>query len=226
MEQEKGAGGLFGALAWVKAKFSPKPPPPRKSGAFHAWWQYEPGKFKPGIGMEIAVDSLVFVIEEEIATPEFNVVAQVRGRNIPIHVRVTVSDTVPHKGGTWHRYGVSFVGIAADHWDLIFRYVNDIEESENKREGESFGPDDAYRMLPLTVQHKIVALLVEQRKLMEPKPGQSPLLKLFFSGQKKTPDGGERHLFTIHSRILENDEMMAYDTRIIVDEKGDVVLQK
>jgi len=81
-------------------------------------------------------------------------------------------------------------------------------------------------MLPLTVQQKIVAMLVEQKKLMEPKPGQSPLLKLFFSGQKKLPTGEEKSLFTIHSRILENDEMMAYDARIIVDQKGEVALQK
>ena len=213
---------LGGALKWFKEKFMPKPPPPKKSGAFHAWWQYEAGKFKPGVGMEIAVDSLIFIIEDDIPTPEFNVVANVREKNIPIHVRVTASDTVPHKGGTWHRYAVTFVGVAADHWDLIYRYVNDIPEPENKRAGEEFGPDDAYRMLPLAVQHKIVALLVDQKKLAQPKEAQSPLLKLFFSGSKKMPGGEARNYFTIHSRIMGPDEMMAYDTRIIVDEKGEV----
>ncbi|MDP9018090.1 MAG: hypothetical protein M3N19_07205 [Candidatus Eremiobacteraeota bacterium] len=218
---------LGGALSWFKDKLSkPKPLPPRKSGAFHMWLQVEPGKYEPGVGMEIAVDSMIFIIEQEITTPDFTVVARVRERNIPIHVRSTVHDQVPNKGTTWNRYGCTYVGVAADHWDLIYRYVNDVPEPENARAGEEFKVDDAYRMLPLEIQHKIVALLVEQKKLLEPKAGQSPLLKLFSSGERKMPSGGTLHFFSIHSRALIDDEMMAYDTRISVDEKGEVTVQK
>ena len=225
MAGESGGTALGGALAWFKEKFSrPKPPPPRKSGAFHAWWQVEPGKYKPGLGMEIAVDSLVFAIEDKIEDEEFTVVARVREKNLPIHVRTTASDEVPIKGAKWHRYACTYVGIAADHWDLIYRYVNDIPETENKREGEEFGPDDAYRMLPLVVQERIVWLLVGQKKLEQPKPGHSPLLKMYYSGERKLSGGGSRHFFTVHSRIRLDDEMMAYDTRICVDEKGEVTL--
>lgn len=224
MAAEPGTAFLGGAFKWFKDKFSKRPPPPRKTGAYHLWWQVEPEKFKPGIGMELAVDSLVFIIEDEIPAPEFNIVARVREKNIPIHVRVTANDQVPNKGKIWHRYGCTFVGIAADHWDLIYRHVNDIPETEDKRAGEEFKIDDAYRMLPLSVQQKIVALLVEQKKLEEPKRGQSALLKMFYTGERRLPAGGSRHFFTIHSRLPVDGEMMAYDTNFVIDDKGEVTV--
>ena len=224
MAPEASPGLLGGVVQFFKDKFSGPKIPPRKSGAFHMWWHQDGEKFKPGIGMELAVDSLVFIIEDDIPTDDFNIVVRVREKSIPIHVRRTVNDQVPNKGKTWHRYGAQFVGIAADNWDLIYRHVNDIPEPENKRAGEEWAPDDAYRMLPLTVQEKIVAILVEAKKLQEPQPGKSPLLKLYYSGIKKKPDGGARHFFTIHSRIKVDDEMVAYDTRFAVDDAGDVAV--
>lgn len=223
MATEQGSAFLGGAFQWFKDKFAKRVPPPRKSGAFHMWWQIEPGKFKPGVGMEIAVDSLVFIIEDAIPGEEFNIVIRVRDKNVPLHVRVSANDQVPNKGKTWHRYGVTYVGIAADNWDLIFRHVNDVPETEDKRAGEQFGVDDAYRMLPLAVQQKIVAMLVEQKKLEEPKRGQSPLLKMFYTGERRLPSGGQRHFFTINSRVPLDGEMMAYDTNFIIDDKGEVL---
>lgn len=222
MPAESGTAFLGGAFQWFKDKFAKRKPPPRKTGAFHLWWQMEPEKFKPGIGMEIAVDSLVFIIEDAIPSPEFGIVARVREKNIPIHVRVTASDQVPNKGKMWHRYGASYVGIAADNWDLIFRYVNDLPEPEDKRAAEEFRVDDAYRMLPMAVQEKIVSMLVEAKKLDEPKRGQSPLLKMFYTGERKLPGGNVRHFFTIHSRVPVDGEMMAYDTNFAIDDKGEV----
>jgi len=85
---------------------------------------------------------------------------------------------------------------------------------------------DAYRLLPLAIQQKIVEKLVEQKKLEAPKPGVQPLLKLFYGGVSKKPDGATLHRFNVHSRIKVNDEVMAYDTRFLIDEAGNITALK
>ncbi|MBV8246285.1 MAG: hypothetical protein JOZ38_10220 [Candidatus Eremiobacteraeota bacterium] len=178
----------------------------------------------PGLGVEISPNGLVFAIEQTIAAEDFTVVCQIRDTKIPIRLRRVWADQVPHKGKQWNRYGCSFTGIAADHWDLIVRHVNDMPEPP-KVEQEEQKPDDAYRLLPLAVQQKIVSILVEQNKLEQPREGQSPLVKLFYSGVQKKSDGTQRHRVHVHSRIKVNDEMMAYDTQFFITDTGDVSIK-
>ncbi|MEO6913697.1 MAG: hypothetical protein ABI182_06745, partial [Candidatus Baltobacteraceae bacterium] len=116
--------------------------------------------------------------------------------------------------------------IAADHWDAIMRYVNDAPEPADRRKRQNQEMidkvDDAYRLLPLAIQQKITRMLVAQRKLEEPKPGQTPLLKLFYGGLHKATGGPQMHRFNVHSRITINDEVFAYDTRFLVSNDGEV----
>ena len=82
--------------------------------------------------------------------------------------------------------------------------------------------DDAYRLLPLAFQKKIVSMLVDARKLEEPKPGQRPLLKLFYGGLVKRAGQKPAHRFNVHSRVMKGTELVAYDTRLLIGEEGEI----
>jgi hypothetical protein len=122
-----------------------------------------------------------------------------------------------------------FIGVAADHWDMIVRYVADAPEPPNRRkmQNQEMGDkvDDAYRLLPMALQQKIIQMLVSQQKLEEPKHGQTPLLKLFYGGLVKRAGHPDAHRFNVHSRIRKNDETIAYDTRFLITDAGEITLQ-
>lgn len=226
------ANSPFGdVIEWFLSRIGDRRQYKRRPGAFHVWWQYEaPDKFKPGIGMEISASGLVFIMEEPIPNPEYTLVVRIRETRIPIRVQTVRTDRVDHNGKKWHRYMVNFTGISADHWDLIVRHINDTAEPPDRRKMQNQqmheNIDDAYRLLPMAIQGKIVEKLVEQKKLEAPKPGVQPLLKLFYGGVSKKPDGSMLHRFNVHSRIKVNDDVMAYDTRFLIDEAGNITVLK
>lgn len=199
----------------------------RRAGAFHVWWlpdASKPSDLRQGIGMEISANGLVFIIRDKIEAKEFNLIIRLREQRLPIRCKNIRTDTVQHKNDTWNRHSCEFAGIAADHWDAVVRYVTDTPEPVDRRTPENPAAaqtDDAYRLLPVAIQNKIVATLVASRKLDEPKPGQTPLIKIFYGGLVNS-GGKKAHRFNVHSRVQAKDEMLAYDTRFLVTEEGDV----
>ena len=226
------SSSVFGdVIEWFLNRVGDRRQYQRKAGAFHLWWIYElPDKTKPGIGLEVSANGLVFIFPEPILAPEYTLLCRIRDRKIQLRVKTIRNDKVDHKGAKWHRYMCEFKGVAADDWDLIVRYVNDTPEAPERRKmgNQEMGDhvDDAYRLLPMSIQQKIIDILVEQKKLELPKPGTSPLLKLFYGGVSKKGDGAVLHRFNVHSRIKVNEETMAYDTRFLVDEAGEVQILK
>ncbi|HEY8313962.1 MAG TPA: hypothetical protein VIG51_07280 [Candidatus Baltobacteraceae bacterium] len=213
---------LGGVISWLTNRGASREEK-RRAGSFHVWYHPEAdGKAAvPGVGMEVTHRGFAFAIPAAIAAQEFNVTMGLRNQKIPVRVRVSSYDRIQQQGKLWHRYAVEFLGIAADHWDLVVRYVNDAPEPiERKDEPERV--DDAYRLLPLAIQEKIIAVLVSQHKLDAPRPGQIPLMKLYYSGVHKQAGGPPMHRFKVHSRITINDEVVPYDTPFLIGDDGTV----
>ncbi|HVA32934.1 MAG TPA: hypothetical protein VNG31_02225 [Candidatus Baltobacteraceae bacterium] len=203
----------------------------RRAGAFHLWWQAgssEKPDMRPGIGVEISPNGLMFLIPDKIESAEFNLVIRLHDAKVPVRVRRIRSDEVSHHGRTWNRYAGEFVGIAADNWDRVCRFVNDEDEPKDRRKMQNQEmakqPDDAYRLLPLAIQQKIVEMLVRTHRIDPPGPGQTPLMKLFYSGIVKRPGKSPAHRVNVHSRVTVNGELTAYDTRFLVDDDGNVAI--
>lgn len=216
-------------IEWFLSRIGDRRQYKRRTGAFHMWWQAEPGGKKDvaGRGIEISPNGLVFIIPVAIAAPEYTIVAGIRERKIPIRVKTVRSDTVDHQGKRWNRYMVSFQGISADNWDVLVRYVNDTPEPTDRRKmqnQEMQQADDAYRLLPMAIQDKIVQTLVRTGKLDAPKAHTTPLLKLFYGGLVKQAGKPPAHRFNVHSRIVKDGEVFAYDTRFLVSDEGDVTV--
>jgi hypothetical protein len=220
---------MFGdVIGWFLGRGSDRRQYNRRPGAFHMWWQPANGvEPRPGIGLELSPNGLMFMMPEKLPAGEYNLILRLHDTKMPVRVRTARSDQVQHQGKIWTRYMGEFVGIAADNWDRIVRYVNDEEETPDRRKmqnQEMAKQDDAYRLLPLAVQQKIVAKLVQMNRLAAPPPGQSPLLKIFYSGLASQPGEPAVHRINVHSRVKIQEELMAFDTRFMVSDEGDVKL--
>ena len=222
-------GSMFGdIIEWFLGRAGDRRQYKRRSGAFHVWYQDDPKDETPhkqGVGLEISPNGLMFIMPDPIARQEFNLIVRLRELNIPLRVKYIRGDQVQYQGKTWHRCMGEFQGIAADNWDAIVRYVNDEPELDRRKmqnQEPSDKVDDAYRLLPLALQQKIVEMLVGANKLEAPKDGQTPLLKLFYGGLVKRPGKKPAHRFNVHSRIKKGEEMMAYDTRFLIGEDGEL----
>lgn len=202
----------------------------RRAVAFHVWWQAgtAPDTLHAAIGTEISPNGLQFIISEKIPANEFNLIIRLEDKKMPVRVRSVRSDQVQHNGKTWNRYMGEFIGIAADNWDRIVRFVNHQNEPEDRRKMQNQEmqrqPDDAYRLLPMAIQEKIVKMLVEKNRVAAPQPGQTPLLKLFYGGLVKRAGKSPAHRINVHSRIQVKDELLAYDTRFLVEDDGTVTI--
>jgi len=222
---------IFGeVIEWFLGRVGDRRQYKRRVGAFHIWYQpdpTDPGVRKAGVGLEISPNGMVFVIPDPIDARNFNVLARIREQNLALRVRRVRSDQMQQEGATWNRYMCEFVGIAADDWDAIVRYVaDDTDPDRRKMQHQTLGEnvDDAYRLLPLMLQQKLVAMLVAQEKLDPPKAGQTPLLRLFYGGLVSRTGQTPAHRVNVHSRIKRNDGMLAYDTRFLIAEDGAITV--
>lgn len=220
---------LGGVVEWFLGRVSDRRQYRRRVGSFHLWWHPDANTARPGVGTEISANGLVFATEDVIRSDEFGITIRLREEKIPIRVKRLRHDTFKHRDKDWNRYSVTYQGIAADDWDAIVRFVNDEPELPDRRKMQnqelSAQVDDAYRLLPMAVQQKIIDLLVAQHKLEAPKPGQTPLLKLFYGGLITQPGERKAHRFNVHSRIIINDEPIAHDSRFLIFDDGTIVQQ-
>lgn len=229
MPEPSGGSVLGDIIEWFLGRSGDRRQYKRRSGAFHLWWQAgtsEKPDMRPGIGIDVSPNGLMFLLPDAISAPEYNLVLRINDRKMPVRVRHVRGDRVTHHGRTWNRYMGEFVGIAADNWDRICRYVNEEDEPQDRRKMQNQEmakqTDDAYRLLPKAVQDKIVEMLAAKHRIDRPQAGQTPLLKLFYGGLVKRAGKAPVHRVNVHSRVTVNGELTAYDTRFLVDEAGNV----
>lgn len=199
---------------------------PRKSEPFPMAWLVADRQQKPAKGLEISHKDVVFMMTDRPPGKHFNILIHIRNRYIPLRVEVIQEDSVNEGGQVFHRFGCKYVGLKADDWDAIVRYVNDEPEPEDKAQGELAQirqkADDAYRLIPLAVQNKLIERLVRANKLEAPTEGRAPALRMTYLGASKKADGSKIHHISIHSRKQVNDEWVGFDTKFRIDAAGKI----
>ena len=203
-----------------------KPLYPHKEEPYPLAWTISEGKAGKGLGMEIAPDELTFLIEAKPPGKEFNVAVMIRKTHMPMRIRVLRDKQVQHEGKPWHQIQGHIIAIAADHWDMLMRFVSDEPEptnlgAEQLKEIQSKA-DDEYRLLPLAVQKRLLDLLVLLRRLDPVPEGQMPMVRLTILGEAKSAKGVVLKRVNIHSRAHAGDVVMAYDTQFTIDDQGKV----
>ena len=224
------SSGLFSdVVEWFLSRMGDRRQYKRRAGAFHVWVKADVKAQNDGIGTEVSPSGLVFIVPYGLSDQQLTATIALRNHRFPVRVKILRSDRVEYKGKPWNRYTCEFTGIAADNWDLLVRYVNNVPEPTDRRKMQNQEMqdrvDDAYRLLPTSVQNKIVDILVQQHRLEAPKHGQTPLIKLFYGGLHRVPGKPPQHRLNVHSRIVIDGEAMAYDSRFLVSESGEVEQQ-
>ncbi len=195
----------------------------RKKVRFTAMWIKGPAEFIPGLVTELSLNGLLFATK--VAPPEqFDCVVDIGTRKIRLRLSTKRGGTVPRGGENWTVLGCSFTGIAADDYDALVRVFKEMAEPTNKAAAELAAldkSDDAYRMLPMKVQQRVLEALVRAGRLEMPPPNTQPLMRMSDLG---TQAGRQR--LAVHSRIPGGaDGPQAFDSVLIIDEAGLVKIE-
>ncbi len=124
------------------------------------------------------------------------------------------------------RYGMQYTGIAADDWDALVRFCSYESVSvENKAQKElelvRMQADDVARLLPQRLQDRLLAMLVQRRRLAPVEKDKIPLVQYFYGGTVKRANK-TLHRLSIHSRVNDavTGEQLEFDTRFLFDDSG------
>lgn len=176
-----------------------------------------------GIGTELSEGGCLIATPEQ-PPPEFDAIFDLGRRKIQLRLKTARIGPFTRDGVRWFGLGCTFTGVAADDYDALVRILKDIPESENKAVGQLASmdkTDDAYRMLPLAVQKRVLGTLSQYGRIDIPPEGQAPLLRMEDLGP--SADGYGRRL-AIHSRRGTKDGPQQFDSIITIQANGNVKL--
>lgn len=192
-----------------------------RSGKFAARAVSE-GKTVPVMGTTVSREGVAFVSGVTIGSKELDLTFTLRQRTIASRVRVERSDAMQSPERIVHRYFCSFTAIAADDWDAVVRYVDNVPEPAPVVPRKA--ADDDFRSLPGSVQNAIVQHLVRAGRLAPPSAGMAPLIRLKTGSVREIGLGRSAQDVLIHSRLSGPDGTRTHDTRFRVFSNGKVEL--
>lgn len=219
---------LSDLLGWFTGKDANRRKYPRKRKPYRATVSVDGGLTqKPAIGLDISGGGLCILTQEPVGRDEFEVRATIETRVLRMRARSVWQDTVSHQGKSVWRYGMRFTGITADDWDAIIRFTTDKPVAENNKAQDELvtvrmTPDDANRLLPTNLQKRLLAMLVERRRLAPLDASVTPLVQYFYSGIVRH-DNELVHRLTIQSKVVGPEGAEMYETRFVFDDRGDTV---
>lgn len=212
-------------LGWFTGKEPNRRKYPRKRKPYRATVSVDGGiSQRPAIGLDISGGGLCLLTQEPTGMEEFEVRATIDTRALRVRAKSVWQDTVTHQGKSVWRYGMRFTGISADDWDSIIRYTTDKPVQEvNKAQEELVSvrmtPDDASRLLPIQLQRRLLAMLVERRRLAPLQENVTPLVQYFYSGVVRY-NNELMHRLTIQSKVVGSEGAEMYETRFVFDDQG------
>jgi PilZ domain len=179
-------------------------------------------KWVSAYGLDISASGLGLVAPVEIEKEELQFRASLDDTFILLRAKRVWAQPGTYRGQIVHRYGLKITGIAADSWEVLVRYCNGeaVQEGEQLRRLQR---DDVARLIPYTMQHRMLAILVE-RKRLAPLDGKTPLVQYAYAG-KIEQEGSPLHRIVIHSRMFDaaSMETRAFDTRFLFSDDGCVL---
>jgi hypothetical protein len=211
-------------LAWFTGKEQNRRKFPRKRKPYRAAYSIDGKSQRAAIGLDIGGGGVCILTQEPVGHDEFEVRAEIDGRQVRMRAKLVWHDNVQHQGRKVFRYGMRFTGIPADDWDAIIRYTTDKPVAESNKAQEELTavrmtPDDTARLLPKELQSRLLRMLVERRRLAPLDDRVTPLVQYFYSGVVRHNDR-LMHRIVIQSKIVgpERDEL--FETRFVFDEGG------
>lgn len=209
---------------WMSDRKTDRRTADRKKLQFTVNWQ-RGNELVPGIGTEISLNGLAFATKTSPPATSFNAVIDLNHRRFKARLLTVRTEKLSREGAAWSMLACTFEGIASDDYDAIVRFIRDLPEPENKAQGEiaaaAAGADDAYRLLPLNVQKRIVEMLIEAGRIAENADARNPLLRMKLVGSRNG-----QYRFAVHSRNSVGDEIRQFDSAFTVSDAGTVTLDR
>ena len=214
--------GLFGGKASNRREHE------RVKKGYKAAYSLDGETWRPAIGVDLSDEGMCILTQEETGDVQYSVRATLDTRVVNMRCIPVWHNKVNHNGKAVECYGLKFVGIAADDWDAVVRFISgDDVQQKNKAQEEletvKVKTDDVARMLPQAFQHKLFAELVKRHRLapLEEKP--HPLVQFEYGGVAPWR-GKNMHRLTIHSKITEGKKEERFSTRFMFDENGKEII--
>jgi hypothetical protein len=210
-------------LAWFTGKEQNRRKFPRKRKPYRAAYSLDGKSTRAAIGLDVSGGGLCILTQEPIVRDELEVRAELDERSVRLRAKIVWHDNVQHQGRKVWRYGMRFVGIAADDWDAIIRYTTDRPVTDTNKAQEELSavrmtPDDAARLLPRELQTRLLQMLVERGRLA-PLTDRVPLVQYFYSGIVRHDDRLV-HRLVIQSKVVGPERDDLFETRFVFDESG------
>jgi hypothetical protein len=215
-------------LTWFAKRPENRRRYPRRTGGFRVWFATETG-WLPLAPVDISASGLGVISTVQFTKNELNFRITVEDKPLILRAKQVWSIPGTLQGRSVWRYGLQYTGIAADDWDALVRFCsNEAVSVENKAQREldlvRMQADDVARLIPQRLQERLLALLVQARRLAPLESDKIPLVQYFYGGTL-TRAGKLMHRLSIHSRILDDatGETHSYDTRFLFDESGTAI---
>jgi hypothetical protein len=211
-------------LAWFTGKEQNRRKFPRKRKPYRAAYSLDGKATRAAIGLDVSGGGLCILTQEPVGREEFEVRAELDGHSVRMRAKIVWHDNVQHQGKKVWRYGMRFVGIAADDWDAIMRYTTDRPVTETNKAQQELSavrmtPDDTARLLPRDLQTRLLQMLVERRRLAPLAERVTPLVQYFYSGVVRHDDR-LMHRLVIQSKVVGRESDELFETRFVFDESG------
>ncbi len=175
----------------------------------------------PALAVDISVGGLGLLTTEDIGLKEFLVELTLDDRQITALVSKAASVPGKLRGGEAWRTGGKFIGITADHWDTLARFVDNRGAPSDKLRVDlnslQTRPDDAARLLPKTALAQLLGELVKMKRLAPLHATVEPLVKLRYLG-KTVRQGVDMHVLRIESRVVKPHHVNNYVTQVYFDD--------
>lgn len=185
-------------------------------------------KWISAFGVDISASGLGIVVPAEIAKEEAEFRTTLEERPLVLRAKSVWSQPGTFRGQMVHRYGLKITGIAADDWDALVRYCKGEPVAQsNKAQSElqmvRLQPDDVARLVPLRLQNRLLAMLVE-RKRLAPLDQKIPLVQYSYGGRIER-EGARLHRLLIHSRIFDEAllESRTFDTHFLFSDDASIL---
>lgn len=180
-------------------------------------------KWVSAYGVDISASGLGLVVPVEIRKEELQFRALLDEKHVVLRAKKVWDQPGTFRGQIVHRYGLRITGIAADDWDTLVRYCGGRDERGGDERLVRLQPDDVARLIPYTLQHRMLGMLVE-RKRLGPLDGKTPLVQYAYAGTIER-EGSALHRVSIHSRIFDQASMetRSFDTRFTFSDDGAVL---
>jgi hypothetical protein len=214
---------LFGSSRTEKKRGQTDRAHPRVKRPFKVEYSLDRGEtMVPALAVDISVGGLGMLTNTEITLNEFLVQLTLDDRTVT--ALVSKAGSVPGKlrGGEAWRTGGKFIGITADHWDTLARFVDNRPTSHTDKLALDLNalqarPDDAARLLPKAALAQLLGELVKLKRLAPIHPGVEPLIKMHYLGKTRR-QGMDMHVLRVESRVVRPHHVNNYVTQLYFDD--------